>query len=1003
MRTASHRSALACVCTAARWLMLLLLVPWTGAAAGLPAYEHTAWVVGQGAPGDIWDMVQPDDGSLLLATGTGLYRFDGHLFERREPPSGASFPSSNMTTLLQDPDGTLWIAYYNAGISRLGRDGLTHFQQAQGVPAGLVPRLERDGRGRLWAAADGGLRWFDGHLWRAPTPAMGIGDVSAQWLLRDRAGTLWLIADNHLWRLPATSSRFERLPLRVAPFSTLALGDDGRLWLADRRRGVMPVADAHGLLPAARREAQRRPDLLAKRIRFASDGRLWGSLVGNGGIFRLDPGASARNGVEHFDTAQGLTSTTAVPILEDRERNLWVGTNMGLDRFRAHLVHALALPGPDVRLHTLYHAPDGQVFAYGGDKQPMALRRDMGDATPEQRRRAALASAQPQWTLDWDVVNLFHAGRHFTLFPPDITAPRDLRAALPLSADDAWFCFGSRYVVHYLQGRWRTEPGLPAQACSALAGSIGGPLVLGYPDGSVRVRRHHRWRHFGPADGLEIGPITTTVLIGTRIWVAGESGLALLGNDERFHRVLSRTPGHFEGITGIVHDRAGQIWLNGSRGLIRIQGDTLVQAALDGSSVEPRVFDTTDGMPGIAAQATPMPSAMLAADGLLWLSTNQGLAWVDTTTSQPRAPTLVPAIGAVSFGGTHRELRDDTLLPPGTAQLQIDYMAISLSRPERTRYRYRLIGQDAHWQDIGTLTRAFYTNLPPGQYRFEVAAANEDMVWSASPATRTFRIAPLWYQTMWFSAICAAVLVVLLLLAMRLRSRRLTQLVRARLHERHAERERIARELHDTLLQGTQGLILRLHAVSQADYASPPVRAALETAMQQAESALAEARERVGALRDEGDAYQDLGAALVRVYGERAVDPSSPALRLNVEGTPMPLRRAAAEEVFLIGREAVLNALRHADAGAIEIDLGYGLRGLRLHIRDDGRGLPDAMTEGRWGLVGMRERAERLGARLRLWSRPGLGTEVELFLPRHRIYRRSMRRWRWTRLSGETP
>ncbi|MEG2804822.1 triple tyrosine motif-containing protein, partial [Stenotrophomonas sp.] len=627
---------------------------------------------------------------------------------------------------------------------------------------------------------------------------------------------------------------------------------------------------------------------------------------------------------------------------------------------------------------------------------------DLLQASAGERSHAALASAQPLWVADWEALILMHGGRRQVLDPPGVPKPRELRAVLPLGADEAWFCFGNRDVVHYLGGQWRREPGLPAQACSTLAGGRDGEVLLGYPDGSVRIGRPRRWRHLSAADGLAVGPITAAAMIGRTTWVAGENGLALLGVDGRFHPARSVTPGLFEGITGIVRDGAGQLWLNGSRGLVRIAADTLAQAALAGTAVEPRLFDTADGMPGIAVQTTPVPSAMLAADGLLWLSTNQGLAWVDTRAEPPRAPPPVPHIGNVSYGDRQQPLHEGSVLPPGTTQLQIDYMAVSLSRPERTRYRYRLIGLDERWQDAGTLTRAFYTNLPPGDYRFEVVAANQDQVWSTLAAQRRFRIAPMWYQTLWFNAACVVVLVALLLLAMRLRSRRLTQLVRARLQERHAERERIARELHDTLLQGTQGLILRLHAVSQASHTPPPVRAALEDAMQQAENALAEGRDRVSALRDDSDAYQDLGAALVQVYGERAADASSPALRLNVEGTPMPLRRAAAEEVYLIGREAVLNALQHAAAGAIEIDIGYGLRGLRVHIRDDGRGLPDAPAEGHWGLVGMRERAERLGARLRLWSRPGLGTEVELFLPRHRIYRRPARRWRWPRPSGDT-
>lgn len=983
-------------------LVLALLAPLPVAAAGLDAYGHSAWVVGEGAPGDIWDIAQLPDGRLLLATGAGLYRFDGRQFERVAPPNGGSFPSANMTSLSVDPDGTLWIAYFNGGITRLDAHGSRDFGSRDGLRPGLIPRMERDASGRLWAASDAGLRWFDGERWQAPTEAMGIGDIPAHWALRDRAGTLWLLAGDELWRLRAHARRFERMHLAVSRFSSLALRGDGQVWLADRQQGVMPIGDARGLVTAAHRHAHRLPGLLAGRIRFTSDGSLWGSFVANGGIFHVAADDSGGNRVEHFDAAQGLASTTAGPLLQDREGNLWVGSNLGLNRFRQRLVHALALPGPADPLRTLSRTPEGEVFGYGKDLRPMALRREGVDAAPARRSPGPPVASGPLWLTGQEGPLRIDRSQRTPLVPQGIPAPHEPRAMLALGHDQAWFCFRNGGVLRYRAGRWIQDPALPPQACTALASGSDGQVAIGYPDGTLRVGGSGTYRHYTRADGLDVGPVTSTAMIGARIWVAGENGLALLGRDGRFRTALAATAGVFEGITGIARDTRGYYWLNGSRGLVRASADALEQAVDAGRETAPRLYDTADGMPGIATQATPVSSALLATDGLLWVATNQGLGWLDTLQDRPNAPALLPHIDTVTSGNRQQPLRDGLQLPAGTAQLQIDYLAVSLARPERTRYQHRLMGLDAEWQEAGSLTRAFYTNLPPGPYRFEVRAANEDQVWSTAVAQRSFTIAPMWYQTLWFSAACVLAMLALLALAMRLRSRSLTRLVRARLQERHAERERIARELHDTLLQGTQGLILRLHAVSRSAHASPEVREALEAAMQQAESALAEGRERVNRLREGSDDYQDLGASLVQVYGERAADSSSPCLRLNVEGTPKPLRHDAAEEVFLIGREALLNALQHAAAEAVDIELIYARRGLRLHIRDDGSGLPATLPDGRWGLVGMRERAERLGGRLRLWSRPGVGTEIELSLPGERIYRHHRRRWRWRRTSGET-
>ncbi|QGL76571.1 TonB-dependent receptor plug domain-containing protein [Stenotrophomonas maltophilia] len=260
---------------------------------------------------------------------------------------------------------------------------------------------------------------------------------------------------------------------------------------------------------------------------------------------------------------------------------------------------------------------------------------------------------------------------------------------------------------------------------------------------------------------------------------------------------------------------------------------------------------------------------------------------------------------------------------------------------------------------------------------------------------RSFRIAPTFMQTVWFKLLCAAAILALLVLAVRIRSGQLAALFRARLQERHGERERIARDLHDTLLQGSQGLILRLHAISQSPQTSETVRGQLESAMQLAERNLAEGRERVNALRDGPFAGRDLASVLADVHAEYAGQGTNP-LRLTVEGAPPPLQADAAEEVFLIGREAIRNALRHADARAIEVELSYGARCFLLHVRDDGVGIADEnAARGHWGLQGMRERAQRLGADLQLWTRPGLGTEVALSVPARRLYHRGPSRWRW--------
>ncbi|WP_313297508.1 triple tyrosine motif-containing protein [Stenotrophomonas sp.] len=961
---------------------------------GLPVYEHTAWRVGQGAPGDIWDISQDHDGLLWLATGSGLYRFDGRRFERQAAPVGSHFPSTNMVTLAQGRDDALWIGYFQAGISRFAQGQLHSYGREQGVPVGVVPHFSQDREGRLWAAINGGLRRFDGQRWQPLPASAGLPERRVQWLLHDSRGRFWVLADLKIWMRAAGQAAFEDTGIAVSQMATLAESPQGEVWLADRVRGTSPLANAQGLLPAGEREARRLPELVAARLQFTADGALWATMSPHGGVARITFDGTRAVRMERFDSPHGLTATSAVPIIVDREGNLWVGTNLGLNRFRARSVHTLAV-GPSDPYRSLVRASDGRVYGYGEDLKPYDLRRPLLGGSATQLQAAARQAATPIWQFDW--VNLARTvAGHTTLIPlPAPFTGQPLHALLFPDDTQAWVCTGERGVLHYQHDRWQRESRLPEQACSSLALDASGQLLLGYADGHLRRMSASRIESFDASQGLSVGPITAMLHQQDLLLVAGEAGLAARVGNGRFVPVRTDMAGVLEGITGMVADANGHLWLNGSRGLVRMESGLLRRALRSGLPVTPRLFDAIDGMPGIALQSGPIATAALADDGLLWLATNQGLAWLDTTRSHVNSMPPSVRIGEVLYGSEHEPLHDGLRLPAGTSQLQIDYVALSLARPERNRYRYRLSGVDDGWQDAGSSTRAYYTNLAPGNYRFEVEAANEDGIWSTSPASRSFRIAPTFMQTVWFKLLCAAAILALLVAAVRIRSGQLAALFRARLQERNGERERIARDLHDTLLQGSQGLILRLHAISQSAQTPEPVRNQLESAMQLAERNLAEGRERVNALREGPFAGRDLASALADVHAEYAGHGTNP-LRLTVEGATPSLQADAAEEVFLIGREAIRNALRHANASAIEVELSYGTRCFLLHVRDDGVGIADENAgNGHWGLQGMRERAQRLGAELQLWTRAGLGTEVALAVPARRLYHRRPSRWRW--------
>jgi signal transduction histidine kinase len=320
------------------------------------------------------------------------------------------------------------------------------------------------------------------------------------------------------------------------------------------------------------------------------------------------------------------------------------------------------------------------------------------------------------------------------------------------------------------------------------------------------------------------------------------------------------------------------------------------------------------------------------------------------------------------------------------------------------KFRYRLDDYDRDWHEAGTRRQAFYTDLPPGKYSFRVIASNSDGVWNESAARLGFFIAPAYYQTNWFRALCAAAFLALLWVAYQLRVRQLAAQFNMRLEERVSERTRIARDLHDTLLQSFQGVLPRFQA---AIYKLPEhptdARETLEAAVDQASQAITEGRDAVQGLRTSTVEKNDLAMAIRGVAEELAsVDShqSSPAFQVAVQGTPRNLHPILRDEVYRIAAEALRNAFRHAHAHHIEVELRYDEKDFTLRIRDDGKGIHRELLsgdgrEGHFGLHGMRERAKLIGGDLAIWSEADSGSEVELSIPEARAYTRSARRFRF--------
>lgn len=793
--------------------------------AGLLQFHHTAWSTERGAPADIWDIQQAEAGPLWLATGFGLFQFDGDRFARQAAPDGEAYASHNMTTLALAPDDTAWIGYFNAGIDRVADGHLTHFSPGKDVPAGMVFRIEHDGSGRWWAAIDGGLCWFDGQRWQRAGADWGYTAERAHWLLRDVRGTLWVSDGTQILSLRPGAKRFEPSGQQVGLYVTMAESPGGAIWVADPYRGVFALTDAQGhVLPAAARARLQFPGLFARRIRFMRDGALWGSDYAAHGLFRIALPTSPTPVLERFGTVQGLTSATAGPLLEDREGNLWAGTNLGLNRFRHRALLPLAslLPGQAMAVATFNPAPGTAVrplLASLRDGRLLALSRDRVEGLQRGASHHILdvPATANGWVLGEHALLRLQVGRVQPVALPLGLATGAIRAFVVDNRNHPWICPDAGGPYAFDGNAWQPLPDLQDSPCTVLANTRDGGLWVGTIKGDARLLQGRQVTRYSAENGLSVGPITAIWQGPSLTLVAGETGLAALGADGRFRQVADQANPLLQGITGIVQDRHGTLWLNGNRGVVQIAQRALLQSVQSGV-VSPalRLYDIMDGLPGVAQQATPVPTAIAADDGLLWFTTNQGLAWLDPeqTYRNPTAPEVF--ITDVVADDRPYPRTAGLRLPKWTHRLRIGYDAVSLTRPERVRFRYRLEGVDAQWQDAGNRNEAFYTNLAPGRYRFRIAAANNDGVWNARGDTLDFVIEAAFVQTWQFKVCVALALLLTLAMLWRMRTRRIAGRLRARLEERYRERERIARELHDTLLQGTQGLILRLHAASRS-------------------------------------------------------------------------------------------------------------------------------------------------------------------------------------------
>ena len=971
----------------------------TGATAPPPSqFQHIAWSTADGAPPDIWAMAQADDGYLWLGTGDNLYRFDGVRFESFLDRDGHPLPASNLTALLWLPGNEMWLGYYEGGMAHVKDGKVTSYHQTDGLAEGWVSSFAVDHDGTVWASMQAGLLRFDGHRWELIGDARGFHGGHAGWVLFDPAGNLWVTGRDHLFLLRRGERRFVQTGATLELNTRITRSPDGTLWLSDGDRKVhaLPGLTAEHPDTVTAADTGNEPVIHASRLQFDSDGRLWGADPAQGGIFMVEHPANAASGTwlhpshitQRFGMATGMTSDQSGAFLSDAEHNLWVGTNFGLDSFRRANVTVI----PDVtanpeRIYSMSVDSTGQPWIVNGST--LYRWRD-GKLEPYSAfpSRVYELSTDPQGALWFATTDHQYrlANGKVTAWPmPASPLPLSPRAKTSDGHGGLWIAFDLAGIYHFNEGVWQPwDPGIPHPGnVAAMDRAPDGTLWIGFSGDRIVSFDGHTRHSFTAADGLHLGATLSLETSKGDVIAGGETGLAwnVSGRFKSLH-TLADLP--LAGISGVARDKRW-IWLNTSKGVVRIAPAEL-RRAMDELAYVPtfRLFDSRDGLPGIALQSVETSTISIDNAGRVWVATNKGLAYIDPASirDNPRPPPVL-----IRYLEANGERITDTAaitLKPLTRQLQIAYTATSLSIPDRVRFRYRLDGVDTEWQEAGDRREAFYTNMKPGTYRFRVTAANEDGIWNTTGTSFTFRIEPAFYQTWWFRIACVLLALLVAVIVVIIRFRHYAAQLHARLEERHRERERIARDLHDTLLQSIHALVLRFQLAADRLPRDEPARSDLEDAIERADEVIIEGRNRVAELRGPGEGLRDLAPAIEKT-GRQLGAMHGFVFELQQRGTPVPLQPLVAEECFAIMREALINAARHADATHVVVAVEFGRAQLYLSVTDDGEGMEPTLAvagrEGHFGLGGMRERAARVGATFNLTTSPGQGTMITIYLP----------------------
>lgn len=963
-----------------RWMAAVALLCAPVLASAWDGYTRKLWQVNDGLPEQtVQAFAQTPDHYLWIGTTGGLLRFDGSRFELFDRANTPQLKENGIFSLLAARDGSLWIGTEGGGLLRYRQGRFRVYGAAEGLSDRFIRALLEDQDGTVWVGTDNGLlRYAHGRLvredGREDIPALAVHAIA-----RDSQGGLW-VGGSKLLRIYDGHVRVYSLPGggSLNRVKSILQSRDGTVW----------VGTVSGLrrMRAGATQFERVPGInqTVRVLRQTSDGTLWIGTIGQG-ILRLRDGRFTS-----MVAPARLPSNTVLNLFEDDEKNIWIGTQAGMLRLTRTPVRIIPLPqAADSDYGTLYQTPDGVLWVVSTHVfqviHGVARRWSYPRIEPLRARSIFRDRSGGLWIgTDGDGLIRIRDGKILRLTTRDGLVNNFIRVMAQSRDGSMWFGTDEG-VSHWTQHgfvNYQMSNGLSYFSTEDLIQDHKGDIWVG-TDRGVNILRNGAFVKNGATAGLAEDKVWS-------IHEDADGGMWFGTRDDGLYRWKQNRLTHYTTAQGlasnsiykIVEDREGGMWLSGPNGISLLHRRELDRLADDPSTkLSLTFYGVSDQMETTQIYGGRQTSGCLdGADGV-WFPSSKGPIHIAHESRRPAAPPAV-VMDDVTVDGREVNPAGKIVLQPGATRVEMAWSPILLRSQEGMRFRFEMEGFDKRWSAASPRRSASWTNLPPGRYTFRVQAFEINDPQEMTEVSLPIVQEPSFWRTPWFAAFCLLSLGGILLAVYRFRLWQMQVRFEAVLDERG----RLAREMHDTVIQGCAGISALLEALaSMGEQKSSLPQELLEHARRQVRTTIDEARQAIWNLR-QGQPSERMLAQMLEGMAKQIGGDSRVTLECKVTGKPFPLTQYATHELMMLAREAVYNAVLHGQASRIDLKVNFGRDELTLEVCDDGVGFDPKTTfaaeDRHYGLVGMRERVQAMGGEFDLDSAPGHGTRLTVRTPR---------------------